>query len=427
MVSAPAFALTAMMVSLAFLAGIVLAVAVAALHRGGRREDATDPYDALVASRFTIPVSLIVPASGEAAGLSPAVGSLLSLNYPELEVIAVAEDLTESGFDHLKAEWDLEPKEFFYRRTLTTTPIRRIYGSRRDARLMVVDKPAAGKADALNCGLSLARYRYVASMPPTISLDSNALLRLMSPALRDPATVLAVAGHVEPRADGSMVAAFQWIASVRSWMMTRLTWSRLRCGLGPPETAVVWRRDALLELGGFSPAATDPELQMLGRLQTSTIERVTGQVIRSTEIVGRTEPVRVLDAARSSGRRQRAVLESLVRLSPFDRSLHGRLPVICVGIAELLVPLLQVSVLVTAVALAAAGWLAWATVLFVLSLLTFGNAIVTASALLLRGAAPDAPSTSELTRLLVLSPLEFCVYRPAVALAALLRIPFALR
>ena len=101
---------------------------------------------------------------------------------------------------------------------------------------------------------------------------------------------------------------------------------------------------------------------------------------------------------------------------------------ICLGIAELLVPLLQVvSVLATAVALAAAGWLAWATVLFVLSLLTFGNAIVTASALLLRGAAPDAPSTSELTRLLVLSPLEFCVYRPAVALAALLRIPFALR
>ena len=152
MASAPAFALTAMMVSLACLAGIVLAVAVAALNRGGHREDATDPFDALVASRFTIPVSLIVPASGEAPGLSPAVGSLLSLNYPELEVITVAEDLTESGFEHLKAEWDLEPKEFFYRRTLTTTPIRRIYGGRRDARLMVVDKPAAGKADALNCG-----------------------------------------------------------------------------------------------------------------------------------------------------------------------------------------------------------------------------------------------------------------------------------
>ena len=427
MSSAPAFALTAMMVSLAFLAGLVLAVAAAALHRGGRREDATDPYDALVASRFTIPVSLIVTASGEAPGLSPAIGSLLSLIYPELEVIAVAEDLTESGIDQLKAEWDLEPKEFFYRRTLTTTPIRRIYGSRRDARLMVVDKPAAGKADALNCGLSLARYRYVASMPSTIALDSNALLRLMSPALRDPAMVLAVAGHVEPRSDGGMISAFQWIASVRSWMMTRLTWSRLRCGLGPHETAVVWRRDALLEMGGFSPAAIDPELQMLGRLQTSTMERVTGQVMRSTEIVGRTEPVSVLDAARNSGRRQRAVLQSLVRLSPFDRSVHGRLPVLCFGIGELLVPLLQVSVLVTAVALAVAGWLAWATVLFVLSLLTFGNAIVTAAALLLRGAAPDAPSTPELTRLLVLAPLEFCIYRPTVALTALLRIPFALR
>ena len=90
-------------------------------------------------------------------------------------------------------------------------------------------------------------------------------------------------------------------------------------------------------------------------------------------------------------------------------------------------PLLQVSVLVTAVALAAAGWLAWTTAVFVLSMLTFGNTNGARVRLVARGAAPDAPSTSELTRLLVLSPIEFCVYRPAVALAALLRIPFALR
>jgi len=425
--SAPAFAMVAMIGSLAFLAIIVAAVAAGALHRGGRREDATDPYDALVASRFTIPVSLIVPADGAAASLSQAVDSLLSLSYPELEVIVVGERLPGHGFDVLKTEWDLEPKEFFYRRTLSTAPIQRIYGSHRDGRLMVVDKSAAGTADALNCGLSLARYRYVASVAPTVSLASNALLRLMSPALRDPAGVLAVAGHVEPRADAGRVPAFQWIAFVRSWMVTRLTWSRLRCGLGPPQTVVVWRRDALLELGGFSRSATDPELQMLGRLQTSTMDRVKGQVIRSGEIVGRTDAMTLREAARTSWRRQRAVLEALVGLSLFDRSLHHRLAVVCFGIAELLLPAVQGGVLVSAMLLVVAGSVGWSTVVLVLALLTFGNAIGTAAALLLRGAAPDAPSTSELKRLLILSPLEFAVYRPAVALAAIFRIPFAVR
>lgn len=71
--------------------------------------------------------------------------------------------------DILALEWALEPKEFFYRRTLTTAPVRRIYGSARDGRLMLVDKEDGGRADALNCGLCLARFRYLASVPRTWS------------------------------------------------------------------------------------------------------------------------------------------------------------------------------------------------------------------------------------------------------------------
>ena len=124
---APAFALTAMMVSLAFLAGIVLAVAAAALHRGGRRGGRTDPDDERRPQPCTIPVSLIVPASGEAG--PPFTGGRL----------AAVTELSRARGDRRRrrpwgkwfrapegGEWKLEPKEFFDRRRLATTAIRRI-------------------------------------------------------------------------------------------------------------------------------------------------------------------------------------------------------------------------------------------------------------------------------------------------------------
>lgn len=419
MAALPSVAGGAILVSLAVLSLVVGALVAGALKRGGRREDPMDPHDALAVSRFTIPVSLIVPAAGDSATLSRSIASLLSLSYPELEVIVVAERLPERQFDDLELEWALEPKEFFYRRTLTTGPVRRIYGSTRDGRLIVVDKPDGGRADALNCGLCLARFRYIASVAPTVVFDSNALLRMMSPALRDPASVLAVASHVETRAGTGLVEASQWIGSIRSWMATRLTWNGLRCGLGPQHAVVVWRRDALLELGGFSKTAADPELDMLVRLQTSTTDRATGHVVRSGEIVGRTEPLPLAGAARLAGHRQRAVLESLSALRFFSGSTHGRLTVVCFLIAEFLSPALQLCVLVTVLAGAAAGWSTWLDVLLAVALLSFGNAVVTAVALLLRGALPGAPTVQELTRLLLLAPVEYFFYRPAVAMSRL--------
>ena len=41
---------------------------VAALRAGGRREDEPDSYDALAASRLTMPVSVVVPVGVVARG-----------------------------------------------------------------------------------------------------------------------------------------------------------------------------------------------------------------------------------------------------------------------------------------------------------------------------------------------------------------------
>jgi len=425
---------------------IVAAASVAgAISRGGRRERAADAYQALAVSRFTIPVSVIVPVDGECPTLSQSIRAMLDLNYPELEIIVVAESVAEPAVDALKKAWALEPKELFYRRTLHTAAVDRIFSSGRDPRLVVIEKAVSGRADALNCGVSFARNRYVVSVNPEIAFDRDALLRLMSPALRDPAAVLAVTSYVERRAgphcdashedggaafrppqsapgtsDPGWIAAgddYQRLASIRSWMASRLAWHQLRCGLPPRDGVTAWRRDAVMELGGFSTTAADAELDLLVRLQTSQGDGPSGRVVRTSEVFGHAATLTVHGAAALAARRQTALLEALKTFRETPGSSPARRTMKIVVGAELLTSAAQGLVAVLILAAAALGWVSWKAPYLTFLMLTFGYAVVSASALLLRGGTPGAPSGPELTRLLLRAPLEFAVYRPALVWA----------
>jgi hypothetical protein len=411
--------------SLGYLVIVAAAAVAGALARGGRRERAVDAYEALAVSRFTIPVSIVVPVVDDSLPLHASISALLDLKYPELEVIVVADSIAEASMQDLRSEWSLEPKELFYRRMLATGPVLRIYSSRRDARLTVVEKTAAGRADALNCGMNLARFRYVVTVAPGVVCDADALLRLMSPALRDPGAVLAVTSYVERTPGGSEAGAlpdgewtrawddYQRLASIRSWMMSRLAWHQRRCGLPPVDAVAAWRRDAVLELGGFSLTAADAELDLLVRLQISHPDRA-GRVVRTSEVFGHAGTVTVGRAAGIAGRRQRAVLEAIRSFRNTASANPARRAMVPVLAVELLTPAAQALTVVVVLAGAAAGWVDWSSPLLLLLMLTFGYGLISASALLLRGGTPGAPSRTDLRRLLIRAPLEFAVYRPAL-------------
>jgi hypothetical protein len=203
---------------------------------------------------------------------------------------------------------------------------------------------------------------------------------------------------------------------VRSWMASRLAWTQLRCGLPPREAVVAWRRDAVLDLDGFSSVAADPELDLLVRLQTS--QGTSGRVVRTSEVFGHSEPLTIAQHARMTTTRQRAVMQAIrtFRTAP---GVGSRLTLMLVLAIEVLTPAAQVLVLAAAVIGAAGGWLALSTPFYAFLMLTFGYAVVSASALLLRGGTPDAPSGADLVRLLVRAPLEFVVYRPVLSLQRL--------
>jgi len=419
--------------ALIYLIVVAAASLAGALSRGGRRERAVDAYEALAISRFTIPVSIIVPV--ETTGpvesnrlpLNATIQALLDLNYPELEVIIVAERVADVSVEALKREWALEPKELFYRRTIPTAPVHRLYVSDRESRLILAEKAAGGRADALNFGASLARFRYVVSVTPDVVFDRDALLRLMAPALRDPGSVLAVTSYVERRhvsalatngpADDWTAAGedFQRLRSVRSWMASRLAWHQLRCGVPPRDGVAAFRRDVVLALGGFSVDAADPELDLLIQLQTQPGGSA-GRVVRTSEVFGHAGALTDGEVAAAAARRRTALIEAFRTLSASDSDGHGQLRRLMMGVlaVELITPVAQVFVLAAVLVGSLFGLLNWNAPFLALLFLTFGYGLVSASGLLIRGGTPGAPAGADLKRLLLRAPLEFLVYRPAL-------------
>ncbi|WP_240671802.1 glycosyltransferase family 2 protein [Bacillus thuringiensis] len=121
-------------------------------------------------SGITRPVSIIVPAYNEGVTIVSSVQSLLTLEYPEFEVIVVNDGSSDDTLEQLKDHFQLYEIQNVVRLQLETETIRKIYRSSVNKQIIVVDKENGGKADALNAGINISNYPYVCS------LDADSLL-----------------------------------------------------------------------------------------------------------------------------------------------------------------------------------------------------------------------------------------------------------
>lgn len=364
--------------SLAYLAVQTGRSLYGAFTLGGRREDTPDGESALAASRLSVPVSIVVPIDGW-AGLDDVVGALLGLSYPEFEVILVGS--TEDGAaSHLDAQWKLQPMEFFYRRSLQAAPVTRFLRGGREERLAVVELEAsASLSDRLNAGVNIARYRFVAVVPPHVRFDAEALLRLLQPALQDPRAIAGVFSHVEDDGEGSTgsrAARIHRLESIRAQLSSRLFPSDVARSIGTHGCVTVWRKDALVTVGGFANVS-HPQIDLAQR-----IEHGTGRTLCTPQPFGW-----------ASTRAQSNVFVAAEK----EHSWPGiDWPVRA-----------AVAVLLASVAVGAAtGVMRLTSALAVIPMLAFGAALVNVAALLVKGGGQRSPRSQELRSLLLVSPLE---------------------
>ena len=246
-----------------------------------RRRRIFESLDRVRASTLTIPVSIIAPVYNEAPVVAASTRSFLEIDYPEYEVIVVNDGSTDDTLAVLQREFELEPIEHFYRRRYESGPIRGLYRSRTHPKLVVIDKVNGGKADSLNCGLNLARYRYICGVDGDTILSHTCLLNGMRLALADPQRIVGVTGHIaissrpeealakdgEPaKLDSRPLLVFQHCDYLRSFFNNRLGWTRLNTMLCAVGAFQIWRSDVIEEIGGFSTTFTCEDIELTFRV-----------------------------------------------------------------------------------------------------------------------------------------------------------------
>jgi len=234
-----------------------------------RERSVLDPESAY-ASPYTPLISLIVPAHNEERTIAESVRALLRLRYPRLEIIVVNDGSTDRTREVLQDAFALVRRDLPYHAPLKTAPIRGLYEARGEKpahvqRLVLVDKEQGGKADALNAGINVALAPYVCTVDADSLIDEDALIQLVA-ALQDaPEKIIAIGGQVSI-ANGRVsergrvrstelptrsLVLFQFIEYLRSFTLGRTALAALRALLILSGVFALFRREALVRIGGF--------------------------------------------------------------------------------------------------------------------------------------------------------------------------------
>lgn len=232
-------------------------------------------------------VSIIVPAHNEALTIVESLRALLALEYAASEIVVVNDGSSDETLAVLTGAFQLVAAPLAYQQPLATAPVRGIYRSVTDQALVVIDKVNGGsKSDAVNAGINAASGTLVLVIDADTMLEPDALTRGVVPFLESPDQV-AVGGYVAiangcriehgkvtdvamPR---SWFARFQIVEYMRSFLLFRMMCASQN-GVALISGAFgLFRRDAVIEVGGYDREAIGEDLDLTLRLQRFYRER----------------------------------------------------------------------------------------------------------------------------------------------------------
>ncbi|MCQ4043351.1 bifunctional polysaccharide deacetylase/glycosyltransferase family 2 protein [Streptantibioticus rubrisoli] len=180
------------------------------------------------------PVSVIVPAYNESAGIEAAVRSLLASDNP-VEIIVVDDGSTDGTADLVES---------------LGLPVR------------VIRQQNAGKPAALNTGLAAASCELVVMVDGDTVFEPGTVRTIVQP-FADPG-VGAVSGNAKVVNRGGLLGRWQHIEYVVGFNLDRRLFDLAECMPTVPGAIGAFRRRALLDLGGVSEVtlAEDTDLTM---------------------------------------------------------------------------------------------------------------------------------------------------------------------
>jgi cellulose synthase/poly-beta-1,6-N-acetylglucosamine synthase-like glycosyltransferase/peptidoglycan/xylan/chitin deacetylase (PgdA/CDA1 family) len=218
---------------------VLVVVFSARLRRAARRMQAASRgrrrVDVPVRPEITEPVSVIVPAYNESAGIEAAVRSIVASNHP-VEIVVVDDGSTDGTADIVEA--------------LGLPGV------------TVIRKENGGKPSALNAGLDAASHDLVVMVDGDTVFEPDTVHALIQP-FADP-RVGAISGNTKVANRGGILGAWQHIEYVVGFNLDRRLFDVAECMPTVPGAIGAFRRDALLRVGGVSDdtLAEDTDLTM---------------------------------------------------------------------------------------------------------------------------------------------------------------------
>jgi cellulose synthase/poly-beta-1,6-N-acetylglucosamine synthase-like glycosyltransferase len=382
-------------------------------------------------SPLTLPVSILAPAYNEAPVIAPALRALLESQFGQLEVIVINDGSTDSTLDVLHEEFDLVEIERVPSARLPSAAVRAVYVSRIEPRLVVIDKDNGGKADSLNAGINHSRYPLFCAIDADTMLDPGALSRLVWEFQAYPETV-AVGGIVrvingsvvrdgrlvDVRTPRSMVENFQVLEYLRAFLGGRIGWSRLGMLLIISGAFGLFRRDAVVAVGGYDPTTVGEDAELVLRLHRHFREQ--RQPCRITffpdPICWTEAPSSLRVLVRQRDRWQRGLIEMLWRHRRMcGNPRYGRIGMVAIPyyvVFEMLGPLIECIGYITVILAAALGLLSPILTAVILGLaVSYGLVLSFGAVLMEERAFRRYPNARDLAHLLLFAFAENFGYR----------------
>jgi cellulose synthase/poly-beta-1,6-N-acetylglucosamine synthase-like glycosyltransferase len=266
-----------------------LATAVLAARHLRHYQRRRRPRNLALAARLASPplVSIVAPARNEALTIVESVKALLALDYEAREIVVVNDGSTDDTLAVMQDAFRMVQVPLAFEQPIETARVRGTWRSIVEPTLVVIDKESGGcKADACNAGINAASGPLVLLIDADTVLEPDALTRAVVPFLED-SSMVAVGGYVAIangcRIEGGRVtevgmprawlARFQVVEYMRSFLLFRIACASLNAVSLISGAFGLFRRDALLNVGGFDPKAIGEDMDLTLRLQRFYRER----------------------------------------------------------------------------------------------------------------------------------------------------------
>ena len=236
-------------------------------------------------SPYTPGISIVAPAYNEEKTVITNVKSLLSLDYPDFEVVIVNDGSKDKTLELLIENFDLVKVPYAYVEKIKTKPFRGLYKTKSDnpafKRLTVVDKVNGGtKADASNAGVNVVSNKFFVCTDVDCVLDQYALYRIIWPTMASTRRVIAVSATmrmsngsiveegkmVDARPPHDLIPLFQDLEYTRSFLIGKTALARINALQNVSGGFGMFDREIVIKAGGYDGDSFAEDMDMVARM-----------------------------------------------------------------------------------------------------------------------------------------------------------------